>query len=213
LEYDNADGTNEVDNTTQDYKNIAGSVGPKLGNVGHRFTLVHSYQVPTLPIDFARNTGFGKAVFQGWTLEGIMNHIGGPSLNVTLGRDAVGDGRASADRPDAVPGVSQYLDSSNPLLFLNPAAYDATSPITQKRFGNLGYNTVVGPSAFTWDLGIHKSFPVYNENLITFRFEMFNWLNHPTFTLTNLTLSSPTFGQITTSGLGRDIQLALRYSF
>jgi hypothetical protein len=98
-------------------------------------------------------------------------------------------------------------------LFLNPAAYDATSPITQKRFGNLGYNTVVGPSAFTWDLGIHKSFPVYNENLITFRFEMFNWLNHPTFTLTNLTLSSPTFGQITTSGLGRDIQLALRYSF
>jgi hypothetical protein len=31
--------------------------------------------------------------------------------------------------------------------------------------------------------------------------------------LTNLTMSSPTFGQITTSGLGRSIQLALKYAF
>ena len=42
---------------------------------------------------------------------------------------------------------------------------------------------------------------------------MFNWLNHPTFTLTNLSMSSATFGQITTDGLGRNIQMALRYAF
>jgi outer membrane receptor protein involved in Fe transport len=211
--YDNADGTNEVDNTTQDFSNIAGSVGPKLGNVGHRVTLVHSYQVPTLPLGFARNTGVGRAIFQGWALQGIMNHIGGPSLNVTLGRDAVGNGRTAPDRPDAVQGVDPYLHTSNPLLFLNTAAFDNASPLAQKRFGNLGYNTAIGPAQFTWDLGVHKNFTVWRENRVNFRLEMFNWLNHPTFTLTNLTMSSPTFGQITTSGLGRSIQLALKYAF
>jgi hypothetical protein len=211
--YDNADGTNEVDNTTQDYANIAGSVGPKLGNIGQRFTLVHSYQIPTLPVDFARSTALGRGIFQGWAIEGIMNKLGGPALNVTLGVDAVGNGRTTADRPDAVQGVSPYLNSSNPLLFLNRAAFDSADPIAQKRFGNLGYNTVIGPGVFTWDLGIHKSFTVWNESKLTFRAEMFNWLNHPTFTLTNLALSSATFGQITTDGPGRNIQLALRYAF
>ena len=212
--YDNADGTNEVDNTTQDFNNLAGSIGPKLGNIGHRVTLVHSYLVPTLPASFARDNAVGKAIFEGWTVEGIMNHIGGPSLNVVLGVDAVGNGRTSADRPDAVPGVDRYQHTSNPLLYLNRAAFDSADPIAQKRFGNLGYNAVVGPAQFTWDLGIHKNFAVWGErNKLTFRAEMFNWLNHPTFTLTNLTLSSPTFGQITTDNPGRNIQLALRYAF
>jgi hypothetical protein len=211
--YDNADGTNEVDNTTQDFSNIAGSIGPKLGNIGQRFTLVHSYAVPTLPAAFARTNPVGRAVFAGWMIEGIMNKLGGPNLNVTLGRDAVGNGRTAPDRPDAVPGVSQYLNGPNPLLWLNPAAFDSADPIAQKRFGNLGYNAVRGPGQFTWDLGIHKNFTVWREQRVTFRAEMFNWLNHPTFTLTNLTTSSATFGQITTSGLGRSIQLALRYAF
>jgi hypothetical protein len=218
LEYNDADGTNEIDYTTQDYKNIAGSVGPKLGNIGHRFTLVHSYAIPTLPTDFARNNAFGRAIFEGWTVQGIMNHIGGPSLNVILGFDAVGDGRAFSDRPDAVPGVSPYVHGSDPLNYLNPAAYDLNGPASQARFGNLGYNTVVGPGQFTWDLGIHKSFPVYNENRITFRLEMFNWLNHPTFNLDPygygfLVLAAPNFGQIQNGGPGREIQLALRYAF
>jgi hypothetical protein len=77
----------------------------------------------------------------------------------------------------------------------------------------LGYNTVVGPATFSWDLGVHKAFTVWKEEKVTFRLEMFNWLNHPTFTLTNLSTTSSTFGRITTDGIGREIQLALRYAF
>jgi len=211
--YDNADGTNEVDNTTQDYNNIAGSVGPKLGNIGKHFVLVHSYAIPTLPVDFARNNGFGKAIFQGWTIQGIMTKNSGPNLNVITGKDQVGNGRGSADRPDAVQGVSPYLDSSNPLFYLNKAAFDSADPIAQHRYGNLGYNTVQGPGTFNWDIGLHKSFTIWREQTLTFRAESFNWLNHAQFTLTNLNLSSSTFGRITTDGIGREIQLALRYAF
>jgi hypothetical protein len=211
--YDNADGTNEVDNTTQDFNNIAGSIGPKDGNIDKRFTLVHRYNVPTLPTSFAKDNAFGRAVFAGWEVEGIMNIIGGENLNVILGTDVVGDGRTSSDRPDAVAGVSQYLHSQGPTVWLNPAAYDVTDPTTQHRFGNLGYDTAVGPGQFTWDLGIHKSFTVWRESKLTFRLEMFNWLNHPTFNNPDPVLTDATFGQITSGGTGREIQLALRYDF
>ena len=106
-----------------------------------------------------------------------------------------------------------FSNSRQTLQYLNRAAFDAATPLAQKRFGNLGYNAVIGPSQFTWDLGLHKSFLIHEQNRLTFRFEAFNWLNHPVFTLTNLSLSSATFGQITTSGLGRSLQLALKYNF
>src|SRR5580692_1205136 len=141
MQYDNSDGTNEVDNTTQDFNNIAGSIGPKDGNIGHRFTLVHSYSVPTPPMSFARDNGFGRAVFSGWSLQGIMTVIGGQNVNVILGTDVVGDGRTTADRPDRVPGVSQYIHNQGPTVWLNPAAYDAVDPTNQHRFGDLGYDT------------------------------------------------------------------------
>jgi outer membrane receptor protein involved in Fe transport len=213
MQYDNADGTNEVDNTTQDFNNIAGSIGPKDGNIGHRLTLVHSYSVPSPPMSFARDNGFGRAVFSGWTLQGIMTVIGGQNLNVILGTDVVGDGRTTADRPDGVPGVSQYIHNQGPTVWLNPAAYDAVDPTNQHRFGDLGYDTAVGPGAFTWDLGIHKSFTVWRESKITFRAEMFNWLNHPMFNNPDPNMSDATFGQITSGGPGREVQLALRYDF
>jgi hypothetical protein len=213
MQYDNADGTNEVDNTTQNFADIKGSQGPKLGTIGSRFTLVNSYAVPTAPFAFASKTAVGRGIFAGWNFQSIMNKFSGPALNVTTGRDAVGDGRASADRPDAILGVDPYLHTSDPLAWLNPAAFDAATPLAQHRFGNLGYNTVIGPGQFTWDIGVHKEFAINEKNRLTFRLELFNWLNHPTFTLTNTVLSSATFGKITTSGLGRDIQVALKYSF
>jgi hypothetical protein len=209
--YDNADGTNEVDNTTQDFNNIAGSIGPKEGNIGKRFTLVHLYNVPT-PRSLSNNA-FGRAALGGWTVEGILNVIGGENLNVILGTDVVGDGRTSADRPDAVAGVSQYLHNAGPTVWLNRAAYDVADPTNQHRFGNLGYDTAVGPSQFTWDLGIHKSFTVWRESKVTFRVEMFNWLNHPTFNNPDPVLTDATFGEITSGGIGREVQLALRYDF
>jgi len=200
----------EGDNFFQDPNNYAASIGPNQGAVGQTLTLVHTYQVPTA--SFARGSSFGRAILGGWNLQGILTARTGAALNITLGYDAVGNG-VGYDRPDSVYGVSQYVSGPNPLQFLNPAAYDAVTPTIQKRFGNLGFDTAVGPGSFDWDLGLHKVFVIHENHRLAFRFEVFNWMNHPIFGNPDTTLADATFGMITSSSKERDIQLALRYSF
>jgi hypothetical protein len=154
-----------------------------------------------------------RGIFGDWSLEGIIGAHSGGALNVVTGRDAVGNGRPDGQRPDAVPGVSPYLHGPNRLQFLNPAAFDTATVLAEKQFGNLGYDAVSGPGGFTWDAGVHKDWKIHESQAITFRFEMFNMMNHVVMGNPNTTTTSPTFGRITNGSSGRQLQFALRYSF
>lgn len=213
MQYYAADSTYNplADSYTQDFDNIAGSIGPKPGEINHRATVVHSYQLPTPA--FVSNSKLGQAFLGGWTAQGILGASTGQPLNIVLGRDVLGYGRAAGQRPDAVPGQDWRASSSDRFVWLNRAAFDANTPQEQRRFGSLGFNTARGPGAFTWDLGIHKTFSINEAHRIMFRFEMFNWLNHMNPSNPDRNMTSPTFGMITAGGDSRNIQLALKYSF
>jgi len=171
---------------------------------------VYSYQIPAERI---LNSSFAKAALGGWTLQGIMSWRSGIPVNITSGRDLAGNGRVTGQRPDAVAGVDPYVRDDNSLVWLTARAFDNVTPAAQKRFGNLGFNTLFGPGGFSYDAAIHKTFPIHERHRITFRFEMFNALNHKILGTPNTTLTSPTFGQILSASGGRNIQLALKYQF
>lgn len=211
IQYNNADNSFVRDTVTQDFTWVAGSRGPKVTDVRHRMTAVYSYQIPTG--SFARQ-GVLNSMFGGWTVQGIMGYRSGFPLNVVTGRDNVGNGRPDGQRPDAVPGQSPYLHSQDRLLVLNRAAFDFDTVRTQRRFGNLGYNTVVGPGAFTWDASVNKWFTVTEGHRINFRFEMFNWMNHTVLSNPVTNGSAANFGQITSVAVDpRNIQFGLKYLF
>jgi hypothetical protein len=199
-----------TEGTVQDPNNLRDSYGPKLGDIGHRVTAVHSYELPT----FGLRSGVARAVLGGWRFQGILGWRTGLPINITSGRDTAQNGRLAGQRPDAVAGTSQYAPSStDPLLWLNRAAFDSNAAAAQRRFGNLGFNSARGPHAFTWDAGLHRTFSITEAQRLTFRLELFNALNHVVFSSPDSVLTSPNFGRILTGSEGRRIQLALKYQF
>jgi hypothetical protein len=208
MQYHNADGTLTGDNTTQDPNNIAGSVGPKQSDTRHRFTSTVSYQVP-----FVWTSPVARGFLGGWTIQGIVNSRTGYPLTAVIGADVIGNGRAAGQRPDVVPGISPYVDGPDKLLRFDRAAFDVNAPRAARRFGNLGYNTLRGPDAFWFDASLNKTFAIKEQHRVQFRFELFNALNHPVFGNPSTSLSDPNFGRINNASEGRNIQLALKYTF
>ena len=138
----------------------------------------------------------------------------GLPINIRSGIDFVGNQRGFAQRPDRVDGVDPYVqDANDRLLYVNKAAFDVSAPSAERRFGDLGYNTLRGPSAFTWDAALHKTFALQEGHRITFRIEAFNVLNHPVFGNPNNVYTNPNFGRILTASDGRSIQLGVKYLF
>jgi outer membrane receptor protein involved in Fe transport len=231
---DSSDGPRNFD--IQDFSNLAGSYGPKVGDVRHRLLNVFTYELPTWK--FAEASAVGRQIFGGWSLQGIQNWRSGVALNVTTGALNLtrnGQGATLAQRPDVVAGQKLY-DKSRAVptgtafqfftgYWLNPDAFDIATPYAQRRFGSASYNLVRGPNAWGFDASIIKSFRFLERHQLQFRTELFNAFNHANdnnpntgiygggFDATGAPIKNPSFGLIGGRSGNRNIQLALKYIF
>ena len=194
----------------QDPFNIAGSNGPVDGAPGKSFKGVVSYALP-------RETSFHNRVLGGmlggWTFRSIVGERAGLPLNVTSGADFVGNGRSAGQRPDAVPGVDPYVGSHDTQVWLTPAAFSTSSASKLHLFGNLGYNALRGPAAFSMDSGLHKNIPIREGQHMTLRLESFNTLNHTVLNNPTSAINSVNFGKILSARGPRAYQIAMKYHF
>ena len=81
------------------------------------------------------------------------------------------------------------------------------------QFGNVGRNTLKGPSYQQWDFSAIKTIPIHESMNLQFRAELFNIFNNVNFELPNNDISSPNFGQIVAAQPGRVVQFALKFTF
>jgi hypothetical protein len=98
-------------------------------------------------------------------------------------------------------------------VWLNPAAFSVASARTLHRFGNLGYDALLGPAAFTMDTGLHKTFTLREGHRLTARIESFNALNHTVLNNPTAGTNNTNFGKILGTRSPRAFQLALKYNF
>ena len=194
----------------QDPNNIAGSNGPVEGLPDINFRGVFSYAIPG---GRQLQNRIVRGILGGWTLRGILGWRSGIPFNVVSGNDYYGNGRSAGQRPNLVAAVDPYIETLNNQTWLNPNAFSVSSLAALKQFGNLGFDALTGPRAFTLDAGLHKTFSLTEQQKLTFRLEAFNALNHPVFSNPVATLNNPLFGKITGVGAPRLYQLALKYVF
>ena len=94
------------------------------------------------------------------------------------------------------------------LAYLNKSAFANNLP---GQYGNLGRDVFTSPGNFNSDLGLYKYFNITERKRLEFRAEFFNAFNQTHLNAPISTLISPAFGQITSAGDPRLIQLALKF--
>jgi len=193
----------------QDSYNLAAERALSSDDVRHRFSAVYILPLPFGPgRRFLSNmNGFGNAALGGWELSGIYRANSGSPFNPVLSID---NSRTTnrRDRPNlagnpnlANPTPQKWWDAA---AFVTPAAGS---------FGTAGRNILIGPGVSLWDFSLQKNFRVTERQQLQFRFDLFNFLNHPNYNTPVNTANAANFGAITTAQDSRQMQLGLRYQF
>jgi len=164
----------------------------------------------------ANATGFGSAMTSGWSINSIVVLKGGFPFTPQLSYNPSNNGDTrNPVRPFVNPAFGGPVILGSPSQWFNPAAFLAP-PNNSGVYGNLGRNTLIGPSLATWDLGFLKDTPIRERFKLQFRAEIFNFLNRANFDAPNVIAFtpsgvSPTAGLLTsTSTPSRQIQFGLK---
>ena len=153
-----------------------------------------------------------NAIAGGWQVSSILTLQGGFPVTITNGNDASNTG-AFFDRPNT-NGTNAALPrgQQDPRRFFDTSTFSANLPGTH---GNVGRNTLDSPGIIGLDFSALKNFYLFSDaRYLQFRFEAFNFPNHPNWGNPNQNVSSGGFGQITgTRGNMRNLQFALKLVF
>ncbi|MBI3209867.1 MAG: carboxypeptidase regulatory-like domain-containing protein [Candidatus Solibacter usitatus] len=227
-----------MDYGDSDTVNLSNLVSPKVWNYGKagfdRTHILKGYwywAVPGasrhLPFSGGASKALARGLFDGWQMSGILTMMSGAPLGVSLGLTSGSANNWSGSPTDAArPNVI-----ANPILPKDQRTFavnlnrDAFGLPNQATLGNAPKDVYRGPGRNNWDISLFKNFRVSERwrNLnAQFRAESYNTFNHTQFTGVDSTaridvrtgaLAAPTFGQFTSAGLARRMQLAMRLTF
>ena len=195
----------------EDSTNPRLNYGPSDFDARNRFVINAIYDLPFK----------GNRWISGWELAGISQAQSGNPLNIFFNNSQV-TGNFTL-RPDASAPVKTTGNPSN--WFANASVLSAPRVAGANggfiyHFGNLGRNSVVGPSFINTDFSVLKHTKISERFTTEFRAEVFDIFNHPNFGNPNLNFGTGTFGLISSTrfptgdfGSARQIQLALKLDF
>jgi hypothetical protein len=154
-----------------------------------------------------------------WQVSPILKIKSAQFFTVVTGVDnALNGQQGTAQRPNLLL-ANPYTSNQSVNGWSNPLAFAAPAPGT---YGNLGAYNLKGPGVFQLDLGLSRTFQIWERKLLQVRAEAFNLPNHLNPSVPVAALNSGSFGKIQsdisgTSGLSagdpRIVQLALKFVF
>ena len=152
-------------------------------------------------------SGWRGRFFKEWTvLTQIVAGSGLPQTPVYLAA-VPGTGFTGTIRPDP---TGAPLNASASGRHLNPSAYSA--PLTGQ-WGTAGRNSIGGPSQFSLDTSLARTFRPSSRFYLDARVDATNLLNHAVFTGWNTTVNSTQFGLPVGTNPMRSLETSLRLRF
>jgi hypothetical protein len=178
----------------------------------HRFVTSALYELPFgKGRRFQSDSRVVNAIAGGWQVGSIVTLSDGTPINVGQIGDPLQIGTPNV--PDAT-GISPIPENRSPDNFWNIAAFNATNPELNYRYGNTGRNLLTTPGLKQWDFSLMKETQIREGHRVEFRFEAFNFPNHPNFLAPATDVRQPaTFGKITSARTMRELQFGVKYVF
>lgn len=218
----------EAGQLAQDPYNLRGEKGRSAFDLPHLLSLNFVYELP-----YKKQVGAtgGRRVadffLAGWQLNGIVTAQSGSPFHPIMTFNNANDANTDlVQRPDWAPGFNpSNVILGRPEQWFNPNAF-VLPP--EGRYGTVGRNVLDGPDLHLFDLSLVKRTYIGEQTKVEFRFEAFNVLNHPNFTLpgadeveiitgrtaTEVAIRPPSAGKIfSTATTSRQLQFALRINF
>jgi hypothetical protein len=167
-----------------------------------------------------------KAATKGWQLSPIISAYSGNPIQLSDGGKDVSLSGQLLDRPENILPSQVYLkqQTGSAYNWFNSQAFacygnatgTACSNLTGV-FGDLGRNSVYGPGQISFDTALTRRFQLKERMKLDFRADFFNVMNHAFPGGPSTSITSSTFGQITTFDgspyTPRQIQMALKLYF
>lgn len=185
----------------------AGERGPANFDVRHRLAYSHISELPR----FDGRNALVRFLFGRLQLAGTGVFQTGQPFTVNSAIDVNLDGNLT-DRLNSTDGIIETGDRRQPLRLATNDPTSLLAPIGKD--GQIGRNTFRAGSVLELDLTVSKKFAFTQLKNLTFRMDVFNFINRANFGIPVRLLEAPGFGQATdTVTPGRRIQFVLKYSF
>jgi hypothetical protein len=149
-------------------------------------------------------------VLGGWQMNGTLVLETGMPMHPSQALKPIDDGCPRCNhRPDRIANGNLGSDQRTLLRWFDTSAF-----VTARgHYGTSGRNILSAPGLTNFDFAVFKNFPISERKEIEFRWENYNFTNTPPFNPPTLEISSGNFGRVTSAGLGREMQFALRFTF
>lgn len=200
------------------YQNPLNRAEGERGNCGydHRHTFIATLVAASPGV----GNGFANRVTKNWQIAPIFSAFTGNPIEITDGGKDISLSGQGNDRPEVIAPSAVYQTPAAGLAsyWFNPAAFmcagsNAACSVSSGLFGNLGRNAVYGPGQYNWDMAISRRFSVSERWKLDARADFFNILNHANYNNPTTSITSSTFGQVTSFTGPRYIQMALKLYF
>jgi hypothetical protein len=199
------------------YQNSLNRQSGERGNCGYDHRQVfNTTLVATSP---GLGGGVAKALTKDWQISPILSIFTGNPIQLSDGGKDISLSGQALDRPEVMaPSQVHTVAAADPSYWFNPAAFqcagsNAACTVFSGQFGNLGRNALYGPGQINFDMALSRRFTVGERFKLDLRADFFNFLNHANWGNPSGSITSSTFGEVTSFSTPRQIQMALKLYF
>jgi hypothetical protein len=179
--------------------------------VSQRFVANYVYELPFGHGKQFLSHGIGSWILGNWQTSGILTFQTGNPISITAacsfpgvsGLGCYADRLKNGNLPSGSQNMNQWFDTT---AYASPAAYSFGS-------GSRTEPNLRNPGAISFDSVMSRWQPIRERMRLQFRAELYNLLNHPNLGAPSASITSSTYGQITSKSGNRTVTMALRLEF